>query len=152
MGVDTSSEPGFSKVSVNGGNSFQFESRFLAGLKGEYMIRLVLYRTQQEVSVDFSKKKDISRVELQNGAVIKDDAAVFDGMKSAAVLRDSEGLNVTEKGLTISGVVRMEPCAAKKDHADGVQERRMVHRQNRKPGQFQFFHERRRLEQCRVGR
>lgn len=57
MGVDTSSEPGFSKVSVNGGNSFQFESRFLAGLKGEYMIRLVLYRTQQEVSVDFSKKK-----------------------------------------------------------------------------------------------
>ncbi len=116
MGVDTSSEPGFSKVSVNGGNSFQFESRFLAGLKGEYMIRLVLYRTQQEVSVDFSKKKDISQVELKDGAVIKDQAAVFDGMKSAAVLRDSEGLNVTEKGLTISGVVRMEPCAAKKDH------------------------------------
>ena len=120
IGVDTSSGPGFSKVSVDNGRSFQFESKYLAGLKGEYMIRLVLSRTQKEISVDFSNAREVAqKVELRNGAVIRDRAAVFDGMKSAAVLRGSEGLNVTEKGLTISGVVRMEHYSrnsTKRDH------------------------------------
>ena len=120
VGVDTSSGPGASKVSVDNGRSFQFESKYLAGLKGEYMIRLVLFRTQKEISVDFSNAGEVAKkVELQNGAVIKDQAVVFDGMKSAAVLRGSEALNVTKRGLTISGVVRMDHYdrnSTKKNH------------------------------------
>ena len=120
VGVDTSSEPGASKVSIDNGKSFQFESKYLSGLKGEYMIRLVLSRIQNEISVDFSNAGEVAKkVELQNGAVIRDKAAVFDGMKSAAVLRGSEELNVTERGLTISGVVRMDHYdrnSTKKNH------------------------------------
>ena len=44
MGVDVSCIPAHSKVSVSSGKSFRFENGALPGLKGEYMIRLVLSR------------------------------------------------------------------------------------------------------------
>lgn len=44
MGVDISCTPANSKVSVSNGKNFRFENKALAGIKGEYMIRLVLSR------------------------------------------------------------------------------------------------------------
>ncbi len=119
LGTDVSSPLGSSKVSVNSGKSFTFEHKALAGIKGEYMIRLVLYRQAQNIQVDFSQPSSQKLFQLKDGAKFSKDTLVFDGVKSTAVLTGSENFNVTTKGLTIAGVVRIAnnaPGSSKKNH------------------------------------
>ena len=120
IGMDTSAAPaGASKISINRGKSFDFESRFLPGFKGEFMIRLVLFKTARHLTIDLSKKDAINKFSLKNGCRTDDDTLLFDGLDSGATVKNSENFNVTENGLTFAAVLRMlpnEPKSAKKDH------------------------------------
>ncbi|MBE6378096.1 MAG: carbohydrate-binding protein [Lentisphaerae bacterium] len=120
IGMDTSATPnGASKISVDGGKSFHYECRYLPGCKGEFMIKLVLFRTAQHLSLDLAKLENAGKFILKNGCRSTDGTLLFDGLQSQAVLKNSETFNVTEKGLTIAAVLRMlpnEPGSRKKDH------------------------------------
>lgn len=120
IGMDTSAAPdGASKISVDSGKTFHFQSRHLPGFKGEFMIKLVLFQTAQHLSLDLAKTEDLKKFILKNGCRSEDGSLMFDGLQSQAVLKNSETFNVTEKGLTFSAVLRMqpnEPGSKKKDH------------------------------------
>lgn len=108
VGMDSSLPPEMSKMSIDGGKNFRFESRYLPGLKGEYMVKLVLFRTNQQLIVDFADKAAANMLKLENNCRIADGTLILDGLKSQAVVQNSGSFNVTEKGLTISAVMRMD--------------------------------------------
>jgi len=120
VGMDTSADPGNSKISIDSGKNFRLQNRHLPEFKGEFMLRLVLYRAVQEFSADLTVKPEaVSAFKLENGCKTADKALVFDGVNSRAILKNSKTFNVTEKGLTIAGVMRMDyngPDSPKKDH------------------------------------
>ena len=120
VGMDTSAPvKGASKMSIDGGKNFRFENRHLPMFKGEFLIRLVLFRTVQQVRIDLKDPGAADHFQLRNNCRIDGGTLLFDGLKSRAILKDSEGFDVTPKGLTVSGVFRMtanDPGSVKKDH------------------------------------
>jgi len=109
VGVDTSVEPFFSRISLDHGKNFAAYNRHFMQFKGEYMIRLILENELNEIEADFKNPVDIS---ISGNAAVRNGVLKINGAPANAVLRNSEKFNVSEKGLTIAGVIRQLPHAA----------------------------------------
>ena len=131
IGVDTATDEGCSVVSVDNGKVFRKESKFLAGLKGEYRMRLAFRAYPQEQTMDFSRQDDIRQLKLSGGIVAKDGMLSMDGVSNrleernpAVMMRvakagtqaevlQSAGMNITESGFAFAAVIRQRSGKAK---------------------------------------
>ncbi|MBP1582372.1 MAG: hypothetical protein J6866_00320, partial [Victivallales bacterium] len=106
LGVDTTVPENGCLYSDDDGKSFQPTAQDLPSCKGEFLMRLVLRRQPQTLEIDFSAPEAATMVTLDGGAELKDGNLCLDGKQAAATLHGSETFNVTEKGFSLTAVLR----------------------------------------------